>query len=213
MLEVLEVGMLNSLADSNALIGRKGEHFGEEIERERSGIRYLFFPLDLLLLRQSFQVIQRVLVVDEVQVFVARKTHHFDDLVELLHVVHAREKSRLQHHFAENAAYRPHIQCLRVMLLIKHHFRRSVPPRDHIYRLFHECLVFFRAETACKTEVAHLEVAVHIHKNVRRLKVSVHYIRRVKEKNASKQLVHEILVVIICQLLLRVYQLVQVCLH
>jgi len=52
-------------------------------------------------------------------------------------------------------------------------------------------------DSAGKAEVANFQVTVCIYKQVARLDVSMHNIGRVEEKQSSKHLIHEVLVVLV----------------
>jgi len=64
-----------------------------------------------------------------------------------------------------------------------------------------------------KTEVADLEVAVLVKEKVAGLEITMDNVGRVDVETSSEQLVHEVLAVVVCQILTRVNHTVHVRLH
>ena len=154
-----------------------------------------------------------MLVRDECGVLLARVAHDLNYLLYLLHVVHPLEQALLGHQLSEDAPYGPDIQSLRVVLLIQHDFRGTIPPCDDVNCLLGGRRVVSIAEASGQPEIANLQVSVHVDKYIRWLEVPVHYVGRVQVQHSSKQLIHEILVVLIGKLLLRIDEFVHVGLH
>jgi virulence-associated protein VapD len=92
---------------------------------------------------------------------------------------------------------------------IQNDFRSSVPSRNYI---FSECGSGLFVSSS-QTKVTNLEVAVFVEQKVAWLEISVDDIRAVDVKTSSKQLVHEVLRVVVGQILARVDDSMHVGLH
>jgi len=95
------------------------------------------------------------------------------------------------------------------MRSIQNNFGRAVPPCDHVLR--ERVRGLFVA--ASKTKVTDLEVAVFVEQQVRGLQVPVDNVRGVDVEAPAQQLVHEVLNVVVGQVLPRVDHAMHVRLH
>ena len=127
-----------------------------------------------------------MLVRDECGVLLARVAHDLNYLLYLLHVVHPLEQALLGHQLSEDAPDGPDIQGLRVVLLIQHDFRGTIPPCDDVNCLLCGRRVVSIAEASGQPEIANLQVAVHVDKDIRWLEVPVHYVRGVQVQHSSE---------------------------
>ena len=90
------------------------------------------------------------------------------DELQLLHIVSARKQRLPIQQLHENAAHRPHIDGSRVVVAVEQQLWSSVPARHNV--LGHEVRLLHRPG---QPEVADLEVAVGVEKEVGRLEVAV----------------------------------------
>lgn len=88
-------------------------------------------------------------------------------------------------------------------------FRSSVPPGHHVLGEGGSGLLV----TSGQTEVTNLEIAVFVEEQVAWLQISVNDVGAVDIEAASEQLVHEVLAVVVSQILSRVNHSVHICLH
>mmetsp|Transcript_7318 Transcript_7318/g.14538 ORF Transcript_7318/g.14538 Transcript_7318/m.14538 type:complete len:368 (-) Transcript_7318:243-1346(-) len=109
--------------------------------------------------------------------------------LEHVHVILAREERLAAKQLRENAAHRPHVDRLVVILLAQEELRRSVPASDHVH--CHERLVQLGRQTR-QTQVTNLEVAIGVHKEVIRLEITMHDIGRVEVLQSTQDLIREI---------------------
>mmetsp|Transcript_12581 Transcript_12581/g.33595 ORF Transcript_12581/g.33595 Transcript_12581/m.33595 type:complete len:272 (+) Transcript_12581:667-1482(+) len=113
---------------------------------------------------------------------------------------------------AEDAADGPHVYGHRVLRGEQDHLRRPIPAGHHVVGAA-ECILLLRLQHAREAEVADLEVAVLVHQQVRWLQVSVDNAGAVQVYQATKYLVHKVLVMLLCERLLGVDDPVKVRLH
>ena len=92
---------------------------------------------------------------------------------------------------------------------IENDFRGTVPPCDNV---FGECGGGFLVASG-ESEVAHFEVAVFVQEQVGGLQVAVDDVGRVDVQTAAQKLVHEVLDVVIRQILPRIDHSVHIRLH
>lgn len=124
------------------------------------------------------------------------RPEHLEDEQQLVAVVLAREEGLAEVHLRENAADRPHVDCLGVLGQREHDLRGAVPARGHVLR---EIGVLLRGRAvarvcfeARKTEVADLEVALLVDQEVGRLEVAVDDAAAVEVLDALEQLVQHV---------------------
>ena len=152
------------------------------------------------------------------QVFLRELADEHLNLLHLVQVVLASKNGHPADELRKDAADGPQVNRFVVWLPAENDLRGSVPPGDNVlghglYVLHLSVCVWRLLNAAGEAEITNLQVAVRVDQQIRGLDVPMHHIRRVHEKEAAEQLVHEILVVLVGERLLRHDQAVQVSLH
>lgn len=112
----------------------------------------------------------------------------------------ARKERLAAEHLCQDAAHRPHVDSLSVLLERQHDLRRSVPTSCDVFG--HETrVVLLRSSGTRQTKVAHLEIAISVEKQVGGLQVSVKHIGGVHGLQRPQGLVDEVLAVIVGEVL------------
>ena len=96
------------------------------------------------------------------------RSQELSDDGELVDVIFSREQWFALQHLCEDAARTPDINLHIVLLPCEHNLWRSVVSRGDISG-------HLRILNTCETEIADLQVAILVYKNVARLKISVDY--------------------------------------
>mmetsp|Transcript_28317 Transcript_28317/g.83162 ORF Transcript_28317/g.83162 Transcript_28317/m.83162 type:complete len:375 (-) Transcript_28317:10-1134(-) len=207
-----EVGVCERLLHGDALGRVEEQQFVEQVDGHGVSVGVDLLKGDLWLKGQGPDVPPRLLRLDVVDVLVVGGADDVRDEVELVDVVLTWEERLPPEELCKDAPHRPHVDGLRVLLPRQHDFRCPVPPRGHVLR--HEPrVVLFGVCHAREAEVTHLEVAVAVEEEVGRLQVPVEHVCRVDVFEAAKDLVEEVLAVVVGERLRRRDDLVQVCVH
>ena len=141
--------------DRDALARVEREHRLEQRERHRVGVGVDLLDGDRRLAWQGADVPLRLLRLDALNVVVRGSADHVGDQIELVDVVLAREEGLAAQQLGEDAADRPDVDGLGVLLPREHDLRRAVPSRRHV--LGHEArVVLLWVRNARQPKVAHL---------------------------------------------------------
>lgn len=90
-------------------------------------------------------------------------------LLELIHLVFAREKGMLGDHFVKNTPSTPYIQFIVVQSFAEETLGRAVPSRGNVL-----CIRRFAVNAAAGTEIGNLNDAINLpHENILRLDVPI----------------------------------------
>lgn len=209
VVEALKVGVLEALLHSVALLRIEYQHLAQEIQSHRVGLGIKTSPALLVALRQLADVLSRKLVTDEGHVLVRRGTQDGDSSLDLVEVVVTREEGCAAKQLRENAANGPDVERVCVMTGVEDDLGRSVPPGDHVLRQRSGRLLIASSET----EVADFKVTVLIQQQVARLQITMDDRRAVDVKAATQQLIHEILAMVVRQILSGVNYAMHISLH
>mmetsp|Transcript_84442 Transcript_84442/g.225631 ORF Transcript_84442/g.225631 Transcript_84442/m.225631 type:complete len:216 (-) Transcript_84442:51-698(-) len=144
------------------------------------------------------------------QLLLRRSAPDFHDFSNLIQMVLAREKGAAPNHLTQDTPYRPDIDGLAVAV-IQDDFRRSVPPGHHIISQSQVLLIV--RKPSCKSKITNLQVTVLVHQDVRGLQIPVNHVGRVQVLQPAKDLVDEILEMLVAERLLGIDHPVQVGLH
>lgn len=128
---------------------------------------------------------------------------------DLVEVVVTREERSSTQELSEDAANGPNIQGVGVVRCIQDNLWRSVPSGHHVLCQRSGCLLI----PTRQSEITNFQIATLIKQEVTWLQVSMDNIGGVNVEAASEQLIHEILTVIVSQVLSRVYDPMHVSLH
>ena len=115
-------------------------------------------------------------------------------------VILAGEERLAAKHLGQNAADRPHVDGLGVLLESKHDFRCTIPASGDVFG--HETLVVLgTGGGTCETEIADLQIAIRVEEQVRRLEITVEDVGGVHSLKCAESLVDKVLAVVVRKLL------------
>lgn len=209
VVQAFEVRVLQALFYCVPLFGIEDEHLAQQVQSHWVSFRVKTGPTLLISFWQFSNVFSREVVPNKCHVFVRRRSQNSDCSLNLIQVVVSREEGSPSQKFSENAANGPNIEGISVVGCIEYDLGCSVPSSDDVFSESRSGLFV----AASETEVTDLEVAVLVEQQVARLEISMDDVRGVDVKAASEQLIHEVLAVVVRQVLSRVDHSVHVCLH
>jgi len=137
----LEVRMLQSIFNSDALDGVEGKETLEQVQGQVRGAREHDLPRDLLLEWKRADVLASTARLDAIVVFHRWCSKDVKNEGELVVIILAWEKRLPTQHLGKNAANTPNINGLGILLKREHNLRCAVPARSNV--LSHEARVVF----------------------------------------------------------------------
>ena len=151
--------------------------------------------------------------VDLADIFFGRPADDLENFLELVKGRAALEEHAAEQHFGEDAAERPDVAAVRVLVAAEQDLGRAVPTRGHVVGQVQHRVRFFDvvedqvvlvrllaedllqllelrlAQRPRQSEVRQLRLPISAEQDVRRLDVSVDHFFRVDEENSLHQLV------------------------
>mmetsp|Transcript_2767 Transcript_2767/g.7584 ORF Transcript_2767/g.7584 Transcript_2767/m.7584 type:complete len:260 (+) Transcript_2767:801-1580(+) len=170
---VLQVRMRERLGGGDARRRVELEHARHQVERAAVlDAREYVRKWPLRLFREVLQKFERALAGHVPYVLRSGLAGDVADELELVLHVLARKQHTAREHLAHDAAYRPHVDAVRVVVA-QNQLRSAIPARDNVVRLLSALL---RVKVAREPKVADLQIAVCVHENVGRLEVAVQHV-------------------------------------
>ena len=210
VVQLRKVRVVERLLHGDAVVGVEHEHARDEVQGGTAALGEVLAQVLLGPVPHLPDGLLGGIVRDESHLALGGGTDHAADHVELVRGVPALEERLAAQHLREDAAERPHVDGLAVVLALGEQLGRSVPARHDVLCQIVEEL---HLHAARKAEVADGQVAVGVDEQVARLHVAVQHVGRVDVLEAAEDLVHEVLEMLLRQRLARADDAVQVALH
>lgn len=160
VVQALEIRMFQALFHRVALLRIEYQHFAQEIQRDRVGLRIQAGPALLVALGQLPNVLACQIVADECHVLVGRRAEHGNGSLDLVQVVIAREQGRATQQLRKDAANGPHVESVRVVRRVQDDLRGTIPARHNILGERRGRLLVATG----KTKITNLQVAILVEK-------------------------------------------------
>jgi hypothetical protein len=208
---VFEVHVIEAFFYGITFVRVEHQHFSEQVESSRVGVRVNLVPFLLASLGLFTQEFALTFSYNEFFVFLSWGSKNANSSLNLIKIVVAREKGSSAKQFGKNATDRPDIEGLCVMSSVQNDFRSSIPSGNNVFSKSFLNFLFFI--TSRESEIANFEFATFVKKHIARFKISVDNVGRMEVVSSGEKLVHEVLQVLICQLLSRVNNSVHISFH
>jgi len=198
--EVFNLGVLESIRDTNAFGGVEGHHLLHEVQTLLAALALEFLEPRLGALVHALEEGGGQRGVDALNVLRGGLSDHFDHLLHLVECGGTGEERFTHNQFTQDAAAAPHVHCFRVHCAPQQDLRCPLPARSNLVRENGSLVVVvFLRNRPCEPKVCQLQVTLRVQQQIGGFEVSVDEFTCVEVLECLQQLLNDVLLVDVFQ--------------